>query len=647
MSAVSVEVVRDGEAVIRLDGIFEVPPSTVFRIEPLDEEGARAGWPAGDLKPMSVRVGERGVELLIGADVVDAPRLLPGTPVAISVPGAALRSELRWPSLPPSKGRRRGAAVVTGEKRAADIAARAEQQRAELARIRAARIAAEREQEAAAEALLHSRRMSASEAIAGQVPALKTASLSTDTADAPAAVAAAPALTGSQTASAPAPRSAAEPRRIAAAIDLLGETEPEAMRRETAPADATGGFATGEANTPAADSTPPPLPAAGAPPVPIAVASAKASGPAAAAERAVLDREPPSVAPPPLPASEPAAGARGTTPDGPEPRDGGGKNAVEVVDGEAPGAEERLATLPDARRSAEEVLSRQVSRRETPTATVARRLQRAFGLGFLAAAALAAIATYVIAPGARPRPADTVLIDQLRAEASGLRARLAGEMEAKRNAETAAETRAIRLEGEIATLRERLLVESRARSGADTATASKLSAAEAEIARQKAMIEAEAERGRAAADALAAATRDLDAARSRLAEAEDARRAAETRAQRLEAEAEQLRVAADSVMKRQAKDGVSAEPATAKPVAANAPPALDPAMKSPAADGKPAAAATSGKAVTLRVNGSEFEVSGTLESFDGKTYVIMTPNVGAMSFDAGRVQCAGVGCPRL
>lgn len=159
MSVVKIEIVRDissgvaGEAVIRLNGLFSLPPSSVFRIDPIDEEAGlekQAGWPAGELNARSMRLSEHGVELVIGPEVADAPPLLPGTPVAVSIPSAAIRHELRWPNLPVAKPARRGVVVVSGEQRAAELAARAQAQRAELARITADRMAAEQDDEAAA-----------------------------------------------------------------------------------------------------------------------------------------------------------------------------------------------------------------------------------------------------------------------------------------------------------------------------------------------------------------------------------------------------------------------------------------------------------------------------------------------------------------
>ncbi len=95
-----------GHAVIRLDGIWLLPQAATFRIEPLDEAievDRLSGWPKGDQEPEDVRTTSRGIELLIGPKIVDAPDLLPGTPVTVSVPAAEIEAELRWPDLPLSQ----------------------------------------------------------------------------------------------------------------------------------------------------------------------------------------------------------------------------------------------------------------------------------------------------------------------------------------------------------------------------------------------------------------------------------------------------------------------------------------------------------------------------------------------------------------
>lgn len=165
MTEVSISVLTDpdpsraGEAILRLTGVALVPPGSTFRIDPIDDEGSAElpeGWPVGELKPSAQRITNDGVDLVIGSDVVEAAALLPGTPVTISVPAVGARAELRWPSLPVAKPARRPAVVVSGEQRAAELAARAAAERAAAARAelereeaeRAARIRAEAEAQA-------------------------------------------------------------------------------------------------------------------------------------------------------------------------------------------------------------------------------------------------------------------------------------------------------------------------------------------------------------------------------------------------------------------------------------------------------------------------------------------------------------------
>lgn len=154
MKGMKIEIVKaaedsdDGEAVIRLLDVFELPEKPVFRIDPLDDDARgddRSGWPSGELTASRMRVGEKGVEMLVAADVIDWPALLPGTPVAVSIPSASLREELRWPSLAALRSVRRGIVVVSAEKRRAEIAARAKARRAELESMAAIRLAAEAE----------------------------------------------------------------------------------------------------------------------------------------------------------------------------------------------------------------------------------------------------------------------------------------------------------------------------------------------------------------------------------------------------------------------------------------------------------------------------------------------------------------------
>ncbi len=372
MSVVKIEIVRDaasgatGEAVIRLNGLFSLPSSPVFRIDPIDEEAGlekQDGWPSGELKARSMRLGEQGVELVIGPEVADAPPLLPGTPVAVSIPSADIRHELRWPNLPVARPVRRGAVVMSGEQRAAELAARAKAQRDELARITAERLAAEQEDlqvdepdveqvdEAASHHLQEAKSLARLDV--NRKPAPKGDGELEKIADRAKAanVAAAMAAVADKLASPPAlPNARAAPPLIP---PLQPVVSPAAARKSTAPVASTPKPTAGPHESAAVK--PPPLPA----------------------EAAVISLPVAAVSPPPPPKS---------------------------ID------------LP------------QVLTRPEPTVNPWASTQRAFGLGFLVAAVLAGISTLALrsdvmglmSPGvsrqlsaAKPRPSAAVLAEIL------------------------------------------------------------------------------------------------------------------------------------------------------------------------------------------------------------------------------------------
>jgi hypothetical protein len=138
VSAVTVEVVQDarfphgGHAVIRLHGLWLLPPQAKFRIDPVDDAlpEVAADWPSGERAPKETRVTSRGVEILVGPDIVDAAGLQPGTPVTVSIPSAAISADMRWPNLPVSSTPRRGQVIMSAAELRAEIAT-AERQRRE------------------------------------------------------------------------------------------------------------------------------------------------------------------------------------------------------------------------------------------------------------------------------------------------------------------------------------------------------------------------------------------------------------------------------------------------------------------------------------------------------------------------------------
>jgi hypothetical protein len=130
VSAVTVEVVQDarfphgGHAVIRLHGLWLLPPQAKFRIDPVDDAlpEVAADWPSGERAPKETRVTSRGVEILVGPDIVDAAGLQPGTPVTVSIPSASISADLRWPNLPVSSSPRRGQVIMSASELRAEIA---------------------------------------------------------------------------------------------------------------------------------------------------------------------------------------------------------------------------------------------------------------------------------------------------------------------------------------------------------------------------------------------------------------------------------------------------------------------------------------------------------------------------------------------
>lgn len=112
MSEIALEVVPDplspegGHAVIRLSGIWLLPPRATVRIEPIEDAvdaDALADWPYGDWAPVASRVTEAGLDLVVGPAVVDSAPLTEGTPVVVSIPAADIRHELLWPAITPSR----------------------------------------------------------------------------------------------------------------------------------------------------------------------------------------------------------------------------------------------------------------------------------------------------------------------------------------------------------------------------------------------------------------------------------------------------------------------------------------------------------------------------------------------------------------
>ena len=108
---------QGGHAVILLHGLDNVPQSTTFRLRPVDagqHTELRSLWRNNALSPITTRVTDRGVEFVVGPDIVGNPMLLSGTPVVIELPDAGVRGEFLWPSVAPLAPPRRRHLVGRG-----------------------------------------------------------------------------------------------------------------------------------------------------------------------------------------------------------------------------------------------------------------------------------------------------------------------------------------------------------------------------------------------------------------------------------------------------------------------------------------------------------------------------------------------------
>lgn len=165
MQDVSIEVVPpQGDAdtvVIRLPGVWTLQGLAKVRIEPAAPRppgSAGAGWLGSDAIPQRTRMGARGLELLVGAALMDGARVPAGTEVVVSVPAVGRRAKLQWPDAPkiePDESADEATAPksdASDRRRADEIAARAAAQRAEIEHLVAEIEAAERARTAAAAA---------------------------------------------------------------------------------------------------------------------------------------------------------------------------------------------------------------------------------------------------------------------------------------------------------------------------------------------------------------------------------------------------------------------------------------------------------------------------------------------------------------
>ena len=149
MSAYQVAVVADdaapatGAAVVRIAGLKSWPENATLRILPIDEAAVppnSEGWPWQAIRPVRVSETDAGVDVVLGPEVVNSARLLPGTPITIKIGAANLEVEARWPAVATTSRRRAGAVAMSATQL---LAAKAEREKLE-------RAAATRRQELAA-----------------------------------------------------------------------------------------------------------------------------------------------------------------------------------------------------------------------------------------------------------------------------------------------------------------------------------------------------------------------------------------------------------------------------------------------------------------------------------------------------------------
>lgn len=93
-----------GHAIVLVRGVTELPDPVRFTISALpddpDEAEADTEWSLGEQAPLSAELASDGLIMKLGPDIVDAPELQPGTPIAFTLPAAKISTELSWPDLP-------------------------------------------------------------------------------------------------------------------------------------------------------------------------------------------------------------------------------------------------------------------------------------------------------------------------------------------------------------------------------------------------------------------------------------------------------------------------------------------------------------------------------------------------------------------
>lgn len=114
-----------GHAIVLLHGLDKVPANPAIRLKPADPgtSADAAGWPQGELRPLSCRPTPEGLEILIGPEVTESELLLPGTLVEIEMPDGGVRGEFLWPNIAPMLRPKKRTVIVNNPRRAKDAAA--------------------------------------------------------------------------------------------------------------------------------------------------------------------------------------------------------------------------------------------------------------------------------------------------------------------------------------------------------------------------------------------------------------------------------------------------------------------------------------------------------------------------------------------
>ncbi|MGI9478480.1 MAG: hypothetical protein ACR2PI_17390 [Hyphomicrobiaceae bacterium] len=93
-----------GHAIVVVRDVTALPERVRFSIRALpddpDNPAPDTAWSLDEQAPLAADLTPDGLVLKIGPDVVDAPQLQPGTPVAFAVPAANVSAEISWPDLP-------------------------------------------------------------------------------------------------------------------------------------------------------------------------------------------------------------------------------------------------------------------------------------------------------------------------------------------------------------------------------------------------------------------------------------------------------------------------------------------------------------------------------------------------------------------